>query len=333
MTSEKRTRRQKMSTPHGELRSPWDELGATGRFQAEPCWSLRWLLYSYPGRGKTTLATSIPRNLILDCEDKAGGVDYAHGTRRLLCRSFDNCLAALKLLEEQSAADKREFQLVTIDSLPEFIRLATDHLSNKYRAKISALSRSIEDYGEGGKGHRLVNNEVIGFLGRLYFAGYGWLCTAHLNSSRGRNSDGEEIMVPELTVKPGVLKYLLAQAHFTGQIVSRVSRQHGDRRYLCFDLESNTTPTRTPFPLVSDGQDVGRIELPLLEASQTIERLYDESAERFAARIQNRDVRIATPLSHQAGQTGQTGQGEEESTSKTPRRFKRKPPKEKWGTP
>lgn len=330
MTPKKKTRRQRMSTPHGELRSPWDELGATGQFATEHVWRLRWLLYSYPGRGKTTFAAGIPRNLVLDCQAKATAVAYHPTSRRFPCSSMEDLTAALELLEKQGQAGEREFDLVTIDTIPSFIQIVTNHLSHKYRNKIKAPSKSIEDYGEKGKGHNLINNEVKGFLSRIDYAGYGWLATGHVNMSRGTNSDGQEIMIPELTVKPGVLKYIMEEAHFAGQIISKVDRKTGDRRFLSFDLHSNTTPVKTPFPLVLDGQDLGRLELPFFGAADIIQRLYEESAAAFEERIKNRDVRIATPLSTPP-RTGREQKKEEErgeeNSSETRRCFKRRIPR------
>ena len=78
----------------------------------------RIMLYGTPKVGKTTFASSIPNNLLLDVEGGSGAVNVARVTQNQL-QDYDSFLEVLKQVYEQ----KHSFSCLTIDTADELERL------------------------------------------------------------------------------------------------------------------------------------------------------------------------------------------------------------------
>ena len=76
----------------------------------------RIMLYGTPKVGKTTFASSVPNNLLLDVEGGSGAVNVARVTQNQL-QDYDSFLEVLKQVYEQ----KHNFSCLTIDTADDIV--------------------------------------------------------------------------------------------------------------------------------------------------------------------------------------------------------------------
>lgn len=145
--------------------------------------ALRWVIVGDVKTTKTHLLASIPDCLVLDIEDKMRHIAPAdRKASYMVPRSFEELEGIIDWLCRERAS--LPYKIVAIDTVDEMLHsLVIPGLSDKILGKSRKGHEDIRDYGSskgGSKGWDIVNTRVIGYLRRLYLAGYGWISIGHL---------------------------------------------------------------------------------------------------------------------------------------------------------
>jgi hypothetical protein len=145
--------------------------------------ALRWVIVGEVKTTKTHLLASIPDCLVLDIEDKMRHIAPEHRKASYMVpRNFEELEGIVDWLVAKRA--ELPYKIVAIDTVDEMLHsLVIPGISDKVLGKNRKGHEDIRDYGSsrgGSKGWDIVNTRVIGYLRRLYLAGYGWISIGHL---------------------------------------------------------------------------------------------------------------------------------------------------------
>lgn len=151
--------------------------------------SPKFMVYSLPGMGKTTLASKLKNSLILDIE---GGANYLNTPRTEQLTTLDSFY---ECLVELWKAPKREYDYIVIDTADWLVRLAVEKVAGINKNHLDeTLNRSNGGYGNG---KQVLENEIrtklLPTLIALNKKGYGICLLAHADKKDMLDSDGTTI--------------------------------------------------------------------------------------------------------------------------------------------
>lgn len=189
-------------------------MGLETGYAPKPAEELRMFVVGPSGEGKTTLASSIPDNLILDFEGGAGGII---GTRsvRVAIKGYDHYMQVTDKLIADGKAGRHPFKRVTFDPVDEWAALISMQL---------AVDKKVEDiaeYGSKGSGWSLLKNRCWSRVRELQQAGYAWTCVGHLVEKTVTNPiTKQEMTVVRPSVFPGLAECCKRNSEFYGAVYS-----------------------------------------------------------------------------------------------------------------
>lgn len=148
--------------------------------------SPKFMVYSLPGMGKTTLASQMKNSIIIDLE---GGANYIKTART---EQITNIEDFKSVMVELWKAPKREFDYIVIDTVDWLVRLIIEDVASIDKNHLSeTLNRSNGGYGNG---KQVLENHVRTWLLPLLVAmnqkGYGICLLAHADKKDMMDSDG-----------------------------------------------------------------------------------------------------------------------------------------------
>lgn len=149
----------------------------------------KFMVYSLPGAGKTTLASTLKRSLILDIE---GGANFLKTDRTEQLTKLDEVYNALVELWK---TPEREYNYIVIDTADWLVRLAVEKVAGIDKNHLDeTLNRSNGGYGNG---KQVLENEIrtklLPMLIHLNKKGYGICLLAHADKKDMLDSDGTTI--------------------------------------------------------------------------------------------------------------------------------------------
>lgn len=149
----------------------------------------KFMVYSMPGIGKTTLASKLSKSLIIDIEGGANRVKTPRTEQITKLDAFYECLVQLW------HAEKREFDYIVIDTVDWLVRLIINDVAGIDKNHLTeTLNRSNGGYGNGKQ--VLENNvrvKLLPLLIALNKKGYGICLLAHADKKTMMDSDGTAI--------------------------------------------------------------------------------------------------------------------------------------------
>lgn len=148
--------------------------------------SPKFMVYSLPGMGKTTLASQMKNSIIIDLE---GGANYIKTART---EQITNIEDFKSVMVELWKTPKREFDYVVIDTVDWLVRLMVEDVAGIDSRHLSeTLNRSNGGYGNG---KQVLENHVRTWLLPMLVAmnhkGYGICLLAHADKKDMMDSDG-----------------------------------------------------------------------------------------------------------------------------------------------
>lgn len=151
--------------------------------------SPKFMVYSLPGMGKTTLASQMKNSIIIDLE---GGANYIKTARTEQITKLDDFYAALVELWK---APEREFDYIVIDTVDWLVRLIVEDVAGIDKNHLTeTLNRSNGGYGNGKQileNH--VRTKLLPMLVAMNKKGYGICLLAHADKRDMLDSDGTTI--------------------------------------------------------------------------------------------------------------------------------------------
>jgi len=149
----------------------------------------KFMVYSLPGAGKTTLASTLKRSLILDIE---GGANFLKTDRTEQITKLDEFY---NILVELWKTPEREYNYLVIDTADWLVRLAVEKVAGIDKHHLDeTLNRSNGGYGNG---KQVLENEIrtklLPMLIALNKKGYGICLLAHADKKDMLDSDGTTI--------------------------------------------------------------------------------------------------------------------------------------------
>ena len=149
----------------------------------------KFMVYSLPGIGKTTLASKLEKSLILDIEGGANKIKTPRTTQITKLEEFYSDLVELW------KAPKREFDYIVIDTVDWLVRLVINDVAGIDKNPLTeTLNRSNGGYGNG---KQVLDNHVrvklLPMLIALNKKGYGICLLAHADKKTMMDSDGTTI--------------------------------------------------------------------------------------------------------------------------------------------
>lgn len=150
----------------------WSALGAVTGYNPKPAEALRLFIVGPRNEGKTTLASSIPNNIILDAEDGAGAIVGTNSVR-IHVKSYSQLAEIVGKLMDDAKNNNRHWGRVSWDSVDEFIDMI------KHRIEEEKNIDEIMEYGSRGAGINLVLQRFWSFVMDLEQAGYVWAIIGH----------------------------------------------------------------------------------------------------------------------------------------------------------
>lgn len=151
--------------------------------------SPKFMVYSLPGMGKTTLASQMKNSIIIDLE---GGANYIETARTEQITNIETFKSALIELWK---APEREFDYIVIDTVDWLVRLIVEDVAEIDKNHLdNTLNRSNGGYGNG---KQVLENHIRTWLLPLLVAlnkkGYGICLLAHADKKDMLDSDGTTI--------------------------------------------------------------------------------------------------------------------------------------------
>lgn len=151
--------------------------------------SPKFMVYSLPGMGKTTLASEMKNSIIIDLE---GGANYIKTARTEQITKLEDFYA---VLVELWKAPEREFDYIVIDTVDWLVRLIVEDVAGIDKNHLSeTLNRSNGGYGNGKQileNH--VRTKLLPMLVAMNKKGYGICLLAHADKRDMLDSDGTTI--------------------------------------------------------------------------------------------------------------------------------------------
>lgn len=149
----------------------------------------KFMVYSLPGMGKTTLASKLNKSLIIDLE---GGANYISTPRTELITKLD---VFYNTLVELWHADKREFDYIVIDTVDWLVRVIVCDVAGIDKNHLKeTLNRSNGGYGNGKQIlENYVRSQLLPMLVALNQKGYGICLLAHADKKIMLDSDGTNL--------------------------------------------------------------------------------------------------------------------------------------------
>lgn len=149
----------------------------------------KFMVYSMPGIGKTTLASKLKNSIILDIEGGANKVKTARTEQITRLDTFYEYLVELWKVPE------REYDYIVIDTVDWLVRLIINDVAGIDKNHLTeTLNRSNGGYGNGKQ--VLENNvrvKLLPLLIALNKKGYGICLLAHADKKTMMDSDGTAI--------------------------------------------------------------------------------------------------------------------------------------------
>lgn len=146
----------------------------------------KFMVYSLPGIGKTTLASKMEKSLIIDIE---GGANYMNTPRT---EQITNLQGFYEVLVELWKAPKREYDIIVIDSVDWLVRMIIENVAGIDKNHLDeTLNRSNGGYGNGKQVlENHVRTRLLPMLIELNKKGYGICMLAHADKKEMMDSDG-----------------------------------------------------------------------------------------------------------------------------------------------
>ena len=152
-------------------------------FELETQSTVKALVYGQPGSGKTTLALSAPKPLLLDFDGGIHRINPLHQQDTVQIKSWDNCLDVLK-------EDLSTYQTIVIDTAGKMLDFLGVYLINR-EPKLGKRDGSLTLQGFGARKYAF-----IAFLKQVSIMGKHIVFVAHDKEERG---DGDsKIVRPEI---------------------------------------------------------------------------------------------------------------------------------------
>lgn len=146
----------------------------------------KFMVYSLPGIGKTTLASKMEKSLIIDIEGGANYIDTPRTEQITKLQDF------YEVMVELWKAPKREFDIIVIDSIDWLVRLIIENVAGIDKNHLDeTLNRSNGGYGNGKQVlENHVRTRLLPMLIELNKKGYGICMLAHADKKEMMDSDG-----------------------------------------------------------------------------------------------------------------------------------------------
>lgn len=153
----------------------WAALGAEAGYNPKTAEKLRMFIVGPSGEGKTTFAASIPKNLILDFENRADAISGGRATR-VKIKDYQHLMAIIDKLKADAKADNRRFERVTGDTVDEMIAMI------KHQIEAEKGVEDVTDYRSEGYGYNVILQRFWSIVQDLEQAGYAWAVVGHLKT-------------------------------------------------------------------------------------------------------------------------------------------------------
>lgn len=146
----------------------------------------KFMVYSLPGIGKTTLASKLKNSLIIDLE---GGANYIKTPRTELITTLTTFYSTLV---ELFHSPKQEFDYIVVDTVDWLVRVIVCDVAGIDKNHLKeTLNRSNGGYGNGKQIlENYVRSQLLPMLVALNKKGYGICLLAHADKKIMLNSDG-----------------------------------------------------------------------------------------------------------------------------------------------
>lgn len=163
--------------------------------------SPKFMVYSLPGMGKTTLASQMNNSIIIDIE---GGANYIKTARTEQITKLDDFYS---VLVELWKAPKREFDYIVIDTVDWLVRLIVEDVAGIDKNHLTeTLNRSNGGYGNGKQVlENHVRTKLLPMLVAMNKKGYGICLLAHADKKNMLDSDGTTIEQITPKIDPNTL--------------------------------------------------------------------------------------------------------------------------------
>lgn len=168
--------------------------------QATPT-SPKFMVYSLPGMGKTSLASKMEKSLIVDIE---GGANYLDTPRTEQITSLDEFY---EVMVELWKTPKREYDYIVIDTVDWLVRLMVEKVAGINKQHLDeTLNRSNGGYGNGKQVlENHVRTRLLPMLVEMNKKGYGICLLAHADKKEMLDSDGTTIEQITPKIDPNTL--------------------------------------------------------------------------------------------------------------------------------
>lgn len=149
----------------------------------------KFMVYSLPGQGKTTLASKMKNSIILDIE---GGANFLNTPRTTQITKLDEFYADLVELWK---APERKYDYIVIDTVDWLVRLIIEDVAGIDKNHLTeTLNRSNGGYGNGKQVlENHVRTKLLPMLIAMNKKGYGICLLAHADKKNMLDSDGTNI--------------------------------------------------------------------------------------------------------------------------------------------
>lgn len=170
---------------------------------------VKMLVYGQAGAGKTTLALSAPRPLLLDFDGGIGRVNISHMTDTVQVSTWQDALDVLK-------EDLSDYETIVVDTVSKMIEAITNHICGSRQPRL-------QDWGK-------INGEFQSFTRSIAALGKHVVYVAQRDSVT--SDDGNTIYTPSMRAKN--LSAIVADIDLLGYLETRVI--NGQRqRTITFD--------------------------------------------------------------------------------------------------
>ena len=149
----------------------------------------KFMVYSLPGMGKTTLASSLKNSIILDIE---GGADFVKTPRT---EHITKLTEFYSDLVELWKTPNQEYDYIVIDTVDWLVRLIIENVAGIDKEHLTeTLNRSNGGYGNGKQVlENNVRSKLLPMLIALNKKGYGICLLAHADKKTMLDSDGTSL--------------------------------------------------------------------------------------------------------------------------------------------